>query len=686
MENARRTCLRSRRLTSTPPRRWGRAVLLSAFMLATVLFPAPPAFALDCTRTTYGLTPINDLGTGLYEGAQGGLYPGGTNVRPAEHDEAGLEIARQVAPRNAAGEPDPEGKYVLMSIGFSSPYQEFGALMPIVAADPDKDPQLVLVNGAHAAYDALDQMDPQSSYWSLVDAELAEAGVTPEQVAVVWLKESIGNGGQSYFPKYPEDLRTAITTITQIIKDRYPNVSLVYLSSRIYGGYNDWKRKREPYPYWTGFGAKWAIEEQIMGAPHLNYDPDRGPVEAPWMAWAPYFWADGLVPRSDGLTWPCEDFEDDGIHPSEIGEQKIAQMLLDFFRTDPTGQLWYLDPAVLPAVTISSGPSDPTRESSAVFDFTAEEEATFTCSLDGAPASACASGVSYDSLAEGPHTFSVWATDLDGNKGQPATWSWTVDSTPPELVGLEMADGDEDGRVDAVVASFSEPLAPSSDIAQWTLQSAPSGAVPASVAVSGSQAVLALQEGGGAPDTGVGAFTVALAVAEGGVRDAAGNSSSFPPTAPADRAAPVPVAVVDRNVGTQDRIEPGDSLRITFSEALAPTSVPAETTVILSDPGPLPAMDTLEVAGLLDGPLSTGDDRYVRKDYRSASFSASPVTLFLGNRGVGVTVGPACSGQGCVNLGRGGPGTFVLLPASTISDPAGNAAAGVFTQTGARLF
>ena len=33
---------------------------------------------------------------------------------------------------------------------------------------------------------------------------------------------------------------------------------------------------------------------------------------APWAAWGPYLWANGTEPRSDGLTWPREDFTGGG--------------------------------------------------------------------------------------------------------------------------------------------------------------------------------------------------------------------------------------------------------------------------------------------------------------------------------------------------------------------------------------
>jgi hypothetical protein len=64
---------------------------------------------------------------------------------------------------------------------------------------------------------------------------------------------------------------------------------------------------------------------------------------------------------------------------------------------------------------------------SATFAFAAGEPATFACALDGAPATPCASPVSYSSLALGSHGFAVQATDAAGNTGPAATHAWKVE-------------------------------------------------------------------------------------------------------------------------------------------------------------------------------------------------------------------------------------------------------------------
>src|SRR6185436_8782743 len=70
------------------------------------------------------LPPLVDLGPGqTYQGKEGGLYPGGSNVRPAAHDEAGQKIARGIVPLAADGTPDPvNGRIVVMPVSVSNAY------------------------------------------------------------------------------------------------------------------------------------------------------------------------------------------------------------------------------------------------------------------------------------------------------------------------------------------------------------------------------------------------------------------------------------------------------------------------------------------------------------------------------------------------------------------------------------
>jgi acid phosphatase type 7 len=84
----------------------------------------------------------------------------------------------------------------------------------------------------------------------------------------------------------------------------------------------------------------------------------------------------------------------------------------------PAFRTWTVD-TTAPHTTIHSGPSGLTNEDHATFTFSSEAGATFECSLDGAPYSACTSPKSYTNLPEGHHTFDVTATDRAGNVEPP---------------------------------------------------------------------------------------------------------------------------------------------------------------------------------------------------------------------------------------------------------------------------
>jgi sugar lactone lactonase YvrE len=92
--------------------------------------------------------------------------------------------------------------------------------------------------------------------------------------------------------------------------------------------------------------------------------------------------------------------------------------------------------ALVPETSITAGPSGLTNDPTPSFEFTSTKHgSSFACSLDGAPPVACQSPLTTDTLAEGPHTFAVVATDAQGNADPtPASRDFTVDTTPPQTV------------------------------------------------------------------------------------------------------------------------------------------------------------------------------------------------------------------------------------------------------------
>jgi len=123
-----------------------------------------------------------------------------------------------------------------------------------------------------------------------------------------------------------------------------------------------------------------------------------------------------------------------------------------FFAQDESGNdsatetyNWYVD-LTAPTASIDSGPSHPTKSTSATFEFSATDNnppaptlavaqnLIFWCDLDGLGWENCTSNPgtwSYTGLGEGWHTFSFIARDAAGNDSPTETYNWYVDLTPP---------------------------------------------------------------------------------------------------------------------------------------------------------------------------------------------------------------------------------------------------------------
>jgi large repetitive protein len=82
-----------------------------------------------------------------------------------------------------------------------------------------------------------------------------------------------------------------------------------------------------------------------------------------------------------------------------------------------------------PTMTITGKPNNPTNATAASFTFTASEGgSSFSCRLENDAFTPCTSPTSYSGLTDGQHSFSVTATDLAGNTGAAATYTWTIDT------------------------------------------------------------------------------------------------------------------------------------------------------------------------------------------------------------------------------------------------------------------
>lgn len=288
-------------------------------------------------------TPLIDFDGATYRGIQGGLYPNESNQRPYAHNNAGIEISKSIRPLNESGIEDPaNGKIVWMSVGMSNTTQETSVFIDQMKTFTDKHPKLVLIDGAQGGQDINKINNPEAPYWDAVNTRLANSGLIPSQVQIIWFKEAEAGPSDTSFVTYPNALKMKYRSVMKMLKSKFTNLKIVYLSNRIYAGYATTKLNPEPFAWYTGWAIKKLIEEQINGDNELSF-AGANP-NAAWLSWGPYLWADGTAPRSDGLYWVRDDFQADGTHPSMSGRKKVADLLINFFSTDETAKYWFLAP------------------------------------------------------------------------------------------------------------------------------------------------------------------------------------------------------------------------------------------------------------------------------------------------------------------------------------------------------
>jgi hypothetical protein len=328
--------------SNTPPSTYSSVLTL----------PVAAPTGSNCNTIVYngtGNTPLvslMDLGTNLYKSLyQGGLYANGVNTDDPAHDVFGQGLAAGIQPLDVNGNPSPTGKEVLVTVGQSNTTGISDALTAIARVDPSINPSVVIVDGGTGSAGGAQLANPNSFYWTVITNNyLPNAGVTANQVVAAWVNDVDAQGN----PPKITSLQSELESMMRNMLVRFPNLKIVYLSSVNYTGYSNGVVQEyvEPFAYEAGFGVKLAIQDQLNGIGNLNFDPSKGAVVAPWMAWGPYYWANGLTPNSDGMVWACTDLMSDGTHPADpAGRVKASARVLTFLKTDDTAAPWFLAPA-----------------------------------------------------------------------------------------------------------------------------------------------------------------------------------------------------------------------------------------------------------------------------------------------------------------------------------------------------
>ena len=279
------------------------------------------------------LKPLTELGaTDRYKGEDGGLYGGGKNEPPARLREAAQQELAQIRPRDDQGKPTERGRIVLISLSMSNATMEFSHFKRLADPDPAKSPRLTIVDGAQGGQAMAEWVPRDAPPWSVAEQRLAQAQVTPAQVQVAWVKLA-NKGPRGDLQEHGRKLQRDTRAVLDNARERFPNLRFVYLSSRINASYATSALNPEPYAYESAFAARWLILDQLRS----------GAIPRPLLLWGPYLWASQTTPRkADGLLYTREDFAADGTHPSKSGQEKVAQQLLSFFKTDVLAKNWFL--------------------------------------------------------------------------------------------------------------------------------------------------------------------------------------------------------------------------------------------------------------------------------------------------------------------------------------------------------
>lgn len=309
--------------------------------------PDPPATDYTTPRA------LDGLGRDTYLGFTGGLYGNGSNTMPAAHRAEALRRLPLIRPRDRTGVPDAAGKVVLLSIGYSNVTQEFcsgsaaGCAPHSFTGQALADPAvnhttLAIANGASGGQTAPTWDDPADANYDRVrDQVLTPAGLAEPQVQVVWIK--VANAGpQTSLPAAGADAFSLFTDwgeILRALRVRYPNLQLVFASSRTYGGFATGTLNPEPFAFESGLAVQWVIDAQARESVTTRAGDVRyGSV--PWVGWGPYIWAAGA--SDPALGWVRADFAADGVHPSTSGVRKVGALLLAFLKGSELTQCWFL--------------------------------------------------------------------------------------------------------------------------------------------------------------------------------------------------------------------------------------------------------------------------------------------------------------------------------------------------------
>ncbi len=328
--------------------------------------------------TYFHATPLVDFtpSTPRYLGQFAGNLYDGSNDPPADYAAYAQGISAGIVPLDGIGNPSPNGKIGLLSIGVSNSTLFWcgtrpdcsipvnNSFMYQAAASPSLNhTTLTILNGAEGKQNASRWtcaygpcVIPTNQYDRVRDTVLTPNGLTEAQVQVVWMQNADFNN-YYFLPDSRAEayvLEAEFGATVRAIHTRWPNVRMIVHSDLNYTGYAGTATVQggtyapiEPFAYEGGFAIKWLVAAKIAQWRTGAIDPIAGDLSGlPVLTWGvgSYLWGSDSQnpPNSLALAWAKTDLSADFIHPSLSGIQHAASRLLSFFTSDPETSPWFL--------------------------------------------------------------------------------------------------------------------------------------------------------------------------------------------------------------------------------------------------------------------------------------------------------------------------------------------------------
>lgn len=319
-------------------------ILFSLIMICSLHFVA--AQIKNCNLPNMGNIPITELGNNTYKGSMGGLYPNGKNEMPISYLSEGKMIARTIVNLNKSGIADAKGKIVFIGVGASNPRTEFNAFASRVDSSRNRNQNVVLVNTCIGGQGVQKMNESTDNYWKTAQKQFDSLGLSFSQVQIAWVETDNTQAADTVFPRAPLALVQDLKKLLYTMQEKFPNLKLCYFSARAYSGWVDISQNANigkgllaPRDYFNGWAVKWLIDSAIQKKQNFDFWSNSKSMAMP--IYANYSYTNGSQVRNDGFSFQCNtDLGGDGLHLSATGEQKIGELMYQFFLRDSISHYW----------------------------------------------------------------------------------------------------------------------------------------------------------------------------------------------------------------------------------------------------------------------------------------------------------------------------------------------------------